>query len=75
MFIQATTPNDAEQGMLFMQEMIELSKTQTPEVEYKPRVVQFITPPYLGNMVLAAGPAQFGYELSNNPGVSTFQAW
>ena len=28
---QATTPEDAEDGMLFMQEMIELSKTQQAE--------------------------------------------
>ena len=38
--------------------------------EYKPRVVQFISPPYLGNMVLAAGPAQFGMDLTDNNGVS-----
>ncbi len=29
--LQAATPDDAEQGMLFMQEMIELSKTQSNE--------------------------------------------
>ncbi|XP_072015808.1 ER degradation-enhancing alpha-mannosidase-like protein 3 isoform X2 [Amphiura filiformis] len=67
---QAASPDDAEQGMLFMQEMIELSKTQSAEVEYQPRVVQFISPPYLGNMVLAAGPAQFGMDLTDNVGVA-----
>ena len=39
-------------------------------VEYQPRVVQFLSPVFLGNMVLAAGPAQFGVDLTDKDGVS-----
>ncbi|XP_071802032.1 ER degradation-enhancing alpha-mannosidase-like protein 3 [Asterias amurensis] len=66
---QATTPEDAEDGMLFMQEMIELSKTQQAEVEYQPRVVQLLSPPFLMGVTLIAGPAQFGLDLTDHSGV------
>lgn len=36
----------------------------------EPRVVQLISNPYLGSEVLRAGPAQFGLNLKNQPGVS-----
>lgn len=63
----AVTTQAAEQGALFMQEMIELSKNQQAEVaEHNPRVVQVMAPETLKNMVLAAGPAQFGMDLSDN---------
>ncbi len=39
-------------------------------VQQDPRVVQLLSPPYLGNLVLSAGPAQFGYNLKENEGVS-----
>ncbi|XP_077987220.1 ER degradation-enhancing alpha-mannosidase-like protein 3 [Glandiceps talaboti] len=65
---QAATPEDAEEGMLFMQEMIELSKVQSQD-EYQPRAVQFVSAPYNGNIVLTAGPAQFGQELHGHPGI------
>ncbi|XP_074655390.1 ER degradation-enhancing alpha-mannosidase-like protein 3 [Tubulanus polymorphus] len=67
---EAATPEDAEDGMAFMQEMIELSKMQpaTPEAN-EPRIVQLISQPYFGAIVLQAGPAQFGYELKNGLGV------
>ncbi|XP_002739935.1 ER degradation-enhancing alpha-mannosidase-like protein 3 [Saccoglossus kowalevskii] len=65
---QASTPEDAEEGMLFMQDMIELSKIQSQE-EYQPRAIQFISNPYNGNIVLTAGPAQFGLELHGHFGV------
>ncbi|XP_041480869.1 ER degradation-enhancing alpha-mannosidase-like protein 3 [Lytechinus variegatus] len=63
----AVTTQAAEQGALFMQEMIELSKSQQAEVaENHPRVVQIMSPNILKNMVLAAGPAQFGMDLNEN---------
>ncbi|XP_071490200.1 ER degradation-enhancing alpha-mannosidase-like protein 3 [Diadema antillarum] len=63
----AVTPQAAEQGALFMQEMIELSKSQQAEVaENHPRVVQVMSPEHLKNVVLAAGPAQFGMDLNEN---------
>ncbi|XP_066297953.1 ER degradation-enhancing alpha-mannosidase-like protein 3 [Branchiostoma lanceolatum] len=66
---QAFSPDDAEEGMRFMQEMIELSKTQG-ESDLQPRVVQLTSPPFLGSIVLTAGPAQFGPDLVGTPGVS-----
>ncbi|XP_003727929.2 ER degradation-enhancing alpha-mannosidase-like protein 3 [Strongylocentrotus purpuratus] len=63
----AVTTQAAEEGALFMQEMIELSKSQQAEVaENHPRVVQIMAPSILKNMVLAAGPAQFGMDLNEN---------
>jgi mannosidase alpha-like ER degradation enhancer 3 len=35
-------------------------------VEYLPRVVQILSPPYDGNIVLNAGPAQFGIDLGKS---------
>ena len=35
LILQASSPEDAEEGMLFMQEMIELSKTQQQEGELR----------------------------------------
>ena len=35
-------------------------------VEYSPRVVQILSPPYDGNIVLKAGPAQFGIDLGKS---------
>ncbi|XP_022085237.1 ER degradation-enhancing alpha-mannosidase-like protein 3 isoform X2 [Acanthaster planci] len=66
---QAATPEDAEDGMLFMQEMIELSKTQQAEVEYQPRVVQLLSPQFLSGVTATAGPAQFGLDLTGHGGV------
>ncbi|XP_038063817.1 ER degradation-enhancing alpha-mannosidase-like protein 3 [Patiria miniata] len=66
---QAATTEDAEDGMLFMQEMIELSKTQQAEVEYQPRVVQILSPTFLSGVTATAGPAQFGLDLTGHEGV------
>ncbi|PIK47189.1 putative ER degradation-enhancing alpha-mannosidase-like protein 3 isoform X2 [Apostichopus japonicus] len=64
---KAETPADAEEGMKFMQEIIEITKTQQAEnVDYHPRVVQIISPDLLRNIVLAAGPAQFGADLDGS---------
>ncbi|XP_024938661.1 ER degradation-enhancing alpha-mannosidase-like protein 3 isoform X2 [Cephus cinctus] len=61
-FSNAKTPQDAEEGLVFMQEMVELSKMQTQQSETKPQVVTFIkpntNPPQ--EVMLLAGPARFG---------------
>lgn len=60
----------AEDGMRFMQEMMELSSQQQKE-QLPPRAVQIISHPFFGRVVLTAGPAQFGLDLSkSNLGVS-----
>lgn len=55
--------------MLFMQEMIELSKTQASMTQHESRVVQVLSSPSYGKHMFVAGPAQFGYNLQNNPGL------
>ena len=35
-------------------------------------MVQFLSSPMFGSVVLKAGPAQFGLNLKNHPGVSSF---
>ncbi|XP_077267006.1 ER degradation enhancer, mannosidase alpha-like 2 isoform X1 [Temnothorax americanus] len=65
-FSNAKTPQDSEEGLLFMQEMVELTKMQI-QPETKPHTVTFIkpntNPPE--KVTLLAGPAQFGPELQN----------
>ncbi|XP_064649418.1 ER degradation-enhancing alpha-mannosidase-like protein 3 isoform X2 [Lineus longissimus] len=66
----AVSVEDGEDGLLFMQEMIEISKTQAqPQAQQEPRSVQLISPPFFGGIHLSAGPAQFGMELMNSEGV------
>lgn len=64
--------DDAEEGLLFMQEMIELSKLQQEQPENPPRLVSFMThktDPKAPNekietiTTIQAGPAQFGMDL------------
>ncbi|XP_058891233.1 ER degradation-enhancing alpha-mannosidase-like protein 3 [Acipenser ruthenus] len=59
---QADSAVDAEDGLRFMQEMIELSSQQQKE-QLPPRAVQIISHPFFGRVVLTAGPAQFGLDL------------
>lgn len=63
-FSNAKTPQDSEEGLLFMQEMVEISKMQSQQTEAKPQAVTFvkpnINPPQI--VTLLAGPAQFGLE-------------
>ncbi|KAK6195946.1 hypothetical protein SNE40_001268 [Patella caerulea] len=66
---EAATPEDAEDGMRFMQEMIELSKKQKPEAQHDPMYVQMVSQPYYGSVYYKAGPAQFGYDLKALPPV------
>ena len=61
MIYQAKTPEDAEEGLMFMQEMIELSKAQQEQPENPPRRVSFT---HAGRSHdIQAGPAQFGLDL------------
>ncbi|KAL2730708.1 ER degradation-enhancing alpha-mannosidase-like protein 3 [Vespula squamosa] len=64
-FSNAKTPQDSEEGLLFMQEMVELSITQSQQTESKPQAVTFIKPKTYPpqKVTLLAGPAQFGPEL------------
>ena len=49
-----------------MQEMIELSSQQQKEQQLPPRAVQIVSHPFFGRVVLTAGPAQFGPDLSKH---------
>lgn len=49
-----------------MQEMIELSSQQQKEQQLPPRAVQIVSHPFFGRVVLTAGPAQFGTDLSKH---------
>ncbi|XP_077134902.1 ER degradation-enhancing alpha-mannosidase-like protein 3 isoform X3 [Ranitomeya variabilis] len=62
----ASSAIDAEDGLRFMQEMIELSSQQQKEQHLPPRAVQIVSHPFYGRVVLTAGPAQFGMDLSKN---------
>ncbi|KAL5012350.1 hypothetical protein ScPMuIL_010901 [Solemya velum] len=63
---EASSPEYAEEGMKFMQEMIELSKSQQSEGQHEPVSVTLMSPPYEGTVTLRAGPAQFGYNLKTS---------
>lgn len=62
----AQSNSDAEDGIKFMQEMIELAKRRNDEsaVQESPRVVQLMSSPYNGTVVLDACPARFGLDLN-----------
>ncbi|XP_043941240.1 ER degradation-enhancing alpha-mannosidase-like protein 3 isoform X2 [Protopterus annectens] len=62
---QAASSVDAEDGLRFMQEMIEFSSQQQKE-QLPPRAVQIVSHPFYGRVVLTAGPAQFGMDLSKD---------
>ncbi|XP_070163972.1 ER degradation-enhancing alpha-mannosidase-like protein 3 isoform X2 [Polyergus mexicanus] len=66
-FSNAKTTKDSEEGLLFMREMVELSKMQMQQPETKPQTVTFTRPKTdpLEKVTLLAGPAQFGPELQN----------
>ncbi|XP_064458121.1 ER degradation-enhancing alpha-mannosidase-like protein 3 isoform X2 [Ornithodoros turicata] len=59
---QAETQEDAQEGLLFMQEMIELAKQQNNQDQHM-RSVVFAPSSTNVRMVLQAGPAQFGKDL------------
>nr|XP_057929634.1 ER degradation-enhancing alpha-mannosidase-like protein 3 isoform X1 [Doryrhamphus excisus] len=62
---QAVSPIAAEDGIRFMQEMMELSSQQQKE-QLPPRAIQIVSHPFYGRVVLTAGPAQFGTDLSKS---------
>ncbi|XP_071400464.1 ER degradation-enhancing alpha-mannosidase-like protein 3 isoform X1 [Centroberyx affinis] len=62
---QAVSAVAAEDGMRFMQEMMELSSQQQKE-QLPPRAIQLVSHPFFGRVVLTAGPAQFGTDLSKS---------
>ena len=78
---QAATVEDARDGMLFMQEMIQLSKNAPVPDEPQSRIVRYAedeeevkqnrypSPDESTTNVieLNAGPAQFGYDLATRP--------
>ncbi|XP_043340989.1 ER degradation-enhancing alpha-mannosidase-like protein 3 isoform X2 [Cervus canadensis] len=72
--IQAASSIDAEDGLRFMQEMIELSSQQQKEQQLPPRAVQITSHPFFGRVVLTAGPAQFGPDLSKHKETRGFVA-
>lgn len=72
----AQTIEDAETGILFMTEMLELSKQQDFQLksnlyveDYRPMSVVLMSEPYNGEKEFYAGPAQFGYDFKQNYGV------
>lgn len=75
-YAQAKTGDDAEEGLLFMQEMVEISRSASSQPDNPPRVVVFRrrgargTPSSSSSssqrVVLKAGPAQFGLDLKDD---------
>ncbi|XP_034254051.1 ER degradation-enhancing alpha-mannosidase-like protein 3 [Thrips palmi] len=59
-FGNAASSTDAEEGLLFMQEMVELSKTYTPQMETMQQAVSFTNIVTNKLTVIPAGPAHFG---------------
>ncbi|XP_046389627.1 ER degradation-enhancing alpha-mannosidase-like protein 3 [Ischnura elegans] len=78
----ARTPADGEEGVLFMQEMVEISRAQATQPETSPQAVVFHSQWAAtqakasskisadGKVVLSAGPAHFGLELKGNQKVT-----
>ncbi|XP_049786542.1 ER degradation-enhancing alpha-mannosidase-like protein 3 [Schistocerca cancellata] len=62
-FANAQSQADAEEGLLFMQEMVELSRSQSQQHEAPPQAVLFKRENE--RVLLNAGPAHFGQELRN----------
>ncbi|XP_072344395.1 ER degradation-enhancing alpha-mannosidase-like protein 3 isoform X2 [Scyliorhinus torazame] len=60
---QAASSQNGQNGLKFIAEIIELAQAQT-RGEMTSFAVQIISPPFLGQVVLAAGPAHFGMDLS-----------
>ena len=58
----ARSSEDGEEGLMFMQEMIDMSKQQASQPESPPKLVTFDVGG--SSKQLQAGPAQFGTDLS-----------
>lgn len=67
-FSNARTVQDAEEGLMFMQEMVELSRRQAKESETRPEAVTYLRKDIEGfkEVTLIGGPAQFGPKLRGN---------
>lgn len=68
-FYNAKSPEDAEKGLLFMQEMVELSKGQTVSTATELQAVFFERPDNRYE-ILMAGPSHFSPELIGDMAVS-----
>uniref|UniRef100_A0A2M4BE78 alpha-1,2-Mannosidase n=1 Tax=Anopheles marajoara TaxID=58244 RepID=A0A2M4BE78_9DIPT len=67
-FYNAKSPEDAERGLIFMQEMVELSKSNAiPNTQLQ--AVAFKRPGDTELHVLEAGPSHFGMELTKDMSV------
>ncbi|KAI4470720.1 er degradation-enhancing alpha-mannosidase-like protein 2 [Holotrichia oblita] len=68
-FSAARSPADAEEGLLFMQEMVELSKIQQQQSDASPQAVSFSMKYNNGEIqtiTVPAGPSHFGKNLKND---------
>ncbi|XP_065161139.1 ER degradation-enhancing alpha-mannosidase-like protein 3 [Atheta coriaria] len=68
-FAAARSSADAEEGLLFMQEMVELSKIQSQQPDASPQAVSFDAMQPDGEVkriTLAAGPSHFGTNLKDD---------
>ncbi|KAJ8937753.1 hypothetical protein NQ318_006616 [Aromia moschata] len=68
-FSAARSSADAEEGLLFMQEMVELSKLQAQQPEPAAQAVTVPMRDHLGEeqtLVMQAGPSQFGVNLKGD---------
>lgn len=65
---KAKSPEDAEKGLLFMQEMVELSKTQSVNAVQQLQAIYFRKPLVepVEYEVLLAGPSHFSRELTGD---------
>lgn len=70
----ALSNDDAEEGTVFMQDMIALSKQQLAKAEEQLRIVSFTSPKTNVRITLAAGPAQFGPDLNDHASTTSAPA-
>ncbi|EDV28158.1 uncharacterized protein TRIADDRAFT_20429 [Trichoplax adhaerens] len=70
----AKSPKDAELGLEFMRQVIEVNRIIKENPVIQPRVVQLLSAPHNGLVTLSAGPAQFGKNLTAKYHVRGFAA-
>lgn len=63
---RAASSEYAEEGSIFMHEMIELSKQPLAATKQPVRTVQVMSAPYFGTLMFPAFPAQFGSEIEDD---------
>ena len=69
-YFQAKTPEDAEKGLLFMKEIVELSKSQVATSIAELQAVFFKKDSTEGGIeLLLAGPSHFSKELTGNESI------